>query len=193
MTSFAFTIKRAASLAFALFFAGSSSADEALYDAAIPQDAVFIRWLAATENASVFGQTFDATRSKGRDYLPVSHTVLKGAQPGGFYSVFEDRIIEEPARDDASKVHLILLNLSAAPARLVVAGKDVEVIGATGEGEALSRAVNPVQATLSVTTDTGELGRFDLSLRRGQNITFVVHENAATMIENGFGPVAEVR
>ncbi|WP_195821357.1 hypothetical protein [Roseobacter sp. MH60115] len=168
---------------------GSANAEDALYGARLPEDAVFIRWLAPTVSAKAFGADFDAEVSNTREYVPVSNAVLDGAEAGRFYSLIGDQIIPEPPRDDATKVHLVLLNADSTPARLIVSANETEVIGATTAGQARSRGVNPVQAELSVVTDAGPLATFDLSLRRGQNLTFVVVGDTVTLIENKFAPV----
>lgn len=181
-----------AAISFLAPLQGLANSNNALYGTAIPEDAVFVRWLAPTQNAEAFGAVFDNNVSESRDYVPVSGSALNGAEPGRFYTVTKDVVIAEPARDDASKVHLILLNAASDPARLVVTTNDAEVIGATVAGQAQARGVNPVSAELSVVTDTETLATFEVNLRRGQNLTFAVEGDGAYLIENAFAPVAEL-
>lgn len=162
----------------------------ALYGTAIPEDAVFIRWLDAPAAAQAFGAQFDAGLADSTAFVPVSGALLQGVTPGAFYSVTAEGIVQEPARDNPAKVYLILLNADSAPARLVVAGQNAEVIGETGTGTAQSRGVNPVAAQLAVMSGQTVLGSFDLTLRRGQDVTFYVRNGAVFVIETSFAPVA---
>lgn len=166
------------------------ASNQALYGAAIPDDAVFIRWMGAPEQATAFGAEFAADLVTGSDYLPISASDLTDAEAGAFYSVIDGVLVQEPSRDDPAKVHLILLNTGEGAARLVLAGKDAEVIGETAPNAANARAVNPVAATLAVMLGDTLLGEFDLTLRRGQNVTFFVQDGAVQLIQNGFAPVA---
>ncbi len=181
-----------ASFAAALLLAATQTAtadNDALYGAAIPEDAVFVRWLAPADRPEAFGLALKAEMTAQTDYIPISAAALTGAEAGRFYSRMGAVTIAEPDRADATKVHLILLNIDGAPARLVVAGNGAEVVGSTVPGEARARGVNPVEARLSVVTEGGTLATFDLSLRRGQNLSFVVEGDSVRLIENAFGPV----
>lgn len=173
-------------------FGSALAADNELYDAPPPADAAFVRWVGLGNQHPVFGvapveHIMDA-------YRPVSASATNGAQPGGFYTVAKSSdgqimVIKEPDRRDKSKVQLLLLNLGEAPAQLVVTDQDMVVIGDTVTGRAGSQMVNPVAASLTVRANDGrELGTFDVSLRRGQNLTFVAYNETVRLIENSYGP-----
>lgn len=172
--------------------ASARAADNELYDTPPPDDAAFIRWLEPGPNQAAFGVL--PIQHNGHAYHPVSAAQTTGAISGQFYTSATDAhgaqvVIAEPERPDRSKVHLILLNLSASVVRLALADSDVEVISKTSANEASARAVNPVSATLNVEDGNGQiLGVFDVNLRRGQNLTFVVRPEGAELLENHFGP-----
>ena len=165
--------------------------DDQLYKAPPPDDAAFIRLLDVAAPQTVFGVGID--NKEGFAYRAVSAAKADGAVAGQFYAAVTGQdgeliIIEEPARDDTSKVHLFLVNLSGAPVRVELDGRDVQVIGDTAVNASGVRAVNPVAATLNVVAEDGTvLGSFDVALRRGQNLTFVARDGAAEVIENSFG------
>jgi hypothetical protein len=166
------------------------ASNQALYGTAIPDDAVFIRWMGTPEQATSFGAQFAPELAAGSDYLPISARHLPDAEQGAFYSVIDGTLVQEPARDDPAKVHLILVNADQGSARVLLAGKDAQVIGETARNAANARAVNPVQAVLAVMLENTLLGEFDLTLRRGQNVTFFVQDGVVHLIQNGFAPVA---
>jgi hypothetical protein len=174
-------------------FASAEAADNALYGAPLPDDAAFVRWLDAPEgsNRMAFGAAFGPAAQDDTAYAAVSAAHVSGAVAGGYYSIINGQTVVEPARTDATKVHLILLNADDSPARIMVADKDMQVIGDTAPGAAASRAVNPISVALAIVdaTSGAELGRFDVALRRNQNITFLVHNGQVDMIQNGFGAV----
>lgn len=187
--------------AFGLFLATLPTAgfanDEALYGAPVPQDAVFIRWLGdiAPSSLSVFKYDFSALDIENDAYSAISNAALTGATPGGYYSVATDtngqtHLIQEPARNDKSKVHLLLVHADAAagPVQMVLAGTERVVIGETVHGQANARAVNPVAVRMTLAGDVDQ-SEFDLTLRRGQNMTVAVIAGNVTVIENRFGPV----
>lgn len=182
-----------AAIALILFGSGPApAADNALYDTPPPDDAAFVRWVGLGFQHPVLGIA-PATHIADV-YRPVSASATNGAQPGTFYTAATGPdgqviLIEEPGREDRSKVHLFLVNLGSAPVHVEVTGQDMVVIDDTATGSAGSRAVNPVSASLAVVTENGEtLGSFDVSLRRGQNLTFVALDDGARLIENSFGP-----
>lgn len=165
--------------------------DEALYGAPVPSDAVFIRWLgdAAQAAPKILNYEFSDADLSGEAYVAISNAALSGAMPGDYYSVVigptgEITLIQEPARDDKSKVHVVLLNAGAKAVSMTLAGTDRMVIGTTKAGQSNSRAVNPVTARLAIGQDA-----FDVTLRRGQNMTFAVLEGEIRLIQNTFGPV----
>lgn len=175
-------------------------AQDALYDTAPPTDAVFIRWLgdaAGSETArSVFGHAF-APEAAGPEYVAISAAELTGAAAGTHYAVFADasgavQIVAEPARADRAKVHLFLASCDAAPVKLVVAGAGMEVAAVTEAQTVAMRAVNPVAATLAVEgADGAVLGQFDLTLSRGQDVTFFACKGTAEVIVNTYGAVVK--
>lgn len=178
-------------------------ASDALYPDAAPDDAVFVRVMAqeSGEAPSSFqfgGRTLSIPTDAHNTYLAVSAATLEGVEPGSFHTVVSAlngpaHVISEPARNSASKVHLFLVNASAEPVRLVLSGRDAEVIAPVASGESNSRAVNPVSATLAIErlSDSAILGTFDVTLARGQNQTFLVNGEKATRVANRFGPVIE--
>ena len=171
--------------------------EEGLYGAAVPTDAAFIRWVGdSTQHRVVFDHSFDAEDIVDEAYVAVSEALLNGAQAGGFYSVVADgeggmSVIQEPDRTDTSKVHMIMLNGKDSTVSLRLAGTDTTVVTPLSGPSAGSRAVNPVSARLAVHDheNAKDVSAFDVSLRRGQNITIAVLESGTRVIENRFGPV----
>lgn len=194
------SIPLAIGVAVAILPSISLADDEGLYGAALPDDAVFIRWLDddAAQETPVFGYTFTADQIDGNAYVAISNAALNGAEAGDYYSVLSGAdgdlvVIQEPQRNTKSKVHVMLLNASDDPVQLNLAGTDKTVISATDNGQVNTRAVNPVSAKLAViTADTAALmAEVDVTLRRGQNITIAVLDNQVQLIENRFGAVVE--
>ncbi|MGR3634752.1 MAG: alginate O-acetyltransferase AlgF [Shimia sp.] len=168
------------------------AADNELYDDPPPEDAAFVRWIEAETPPEILGILMP--EEPGDVYYPVSAALTDGGRAGSFYTAAVDatgnvHVIREPDREDRSKVLLTLLNLSDQHTRLVLSDQNIDVVGDTDTNSAGGRTVNPVAATLSVVTSTGAvLGRFDVQLRRGQNVTFVARPDGADLIENRFGP-----
>ena len=155
-----------------------------------------IRWPRPT----VFGEEVRGAAGIGVTYAAISASELPHATAGAFLSVVtspdgQTRAISEPPRDDATKVHLILLNLGSAPARIIVQEAGTEVVAPVASDGAGLRAVNPVSVALAVerVSDGAILGSFDLRLSRGQDLTFVARADGAEVIENSFGPVLRLR
>ncbi len=175
------------------------SDEAALYEEAAPADAVFVRLLqghqAPMATIPLGGVELSFNDIQKDTYVAISAENLAGVTAGAFYSFVANEtgqfLIEEPARETSAKVHLILLNTSDAPVRLVVPQRDIQVVAAINAGEAASRAVNPIETELAVerVSDGFVLGTFNVSLARGQNLTFVANHNGARLIENNFGPV----
>jgi len=63
----------------------------------------------------------------------------------------------------------------------------------TGQGQSGKRGVNPLSVTLGVFADDAQtpMLTFEVSLKRGQNISFVADDRGIHLIENQFGPVAK--
>ena len=101
------------------------------------------------------------------------------------------QVIAEPARADRSKVHLFLMRCGEDAVELVVptgAGTPnvTSVIGPLKTPGAAGRAVNPVATPLAVIESASqkEIARFEVTLARGQNLTFYACDGQARMIEN---------
>lgn len=194
--------KTAIAIALALT-ASTAWGDDALYDEAAPADAVFVRVLSEhsdTEKPVSFaGFELPATADRRDTYFAISAANLNGLDAGAYYSVAAGETgavtIEEPNRETAAKVHLIMLNTGTEAVRLIVPGKDMEVLAALKPGQASSRAVNPIAVNLAVEriSDGTILGEFDVRLARGRNLTFVAGSSSARMIENTFGPVLKLK
>lgn len=173
--------------------------EEALYADRIPADAVFVRAFGDPAHPQVAfgGRDVAVDAANSGAYTPVSASALSGIAAGGYYSVVvqddTSSVIHEPERGVASKVHLVLVNASTRPVRLMAPDHNAEVIGQVASGAAGLRGVNPVQAVLAVqAVDTGEvLGSFEVRLRRGQDVSFVVLKDRTRLVENSFAPVAQ--
>ncbi len=175
--------------------AGSLSAEEedALYGDALPADAVFIRQFGAAEFPILaLGRPFTQGDFDATAYTAVSAETLENAEPGSFYTILsngvETRLIHEPSRDDRSRVHLFLLNADEMDASLVVAEGGPEVIANVPTGQIETRPVNPLAVALSVETGFGT-NNFDVVLRRGGNVTFLVQDGEVHLVEHRFGPI----
>ncbi len=184
-------------------FAGCAVADEAaLYETAAPKDAVFVRVLAEyTQSLSEVpfaGSKLSLSEEQKDTYIAISASDLSDVTAGSFYSIgagqMDNILIKEPVRKTSNKVHLILMNLGKTPVRLVVPGRDMEVVAPLQSEQAESRAVNPIEVELAVerVSDGTILGAFEVKLSRGQNLTFVATDTSARLIENTFGPVLDL-
>ncbi len=172
--------------------------DAALYDTAIPADAAFVRLLSTDGNTTLSthfaGRQFVIGADLADAYIPVSAAQLSGVAAGSYFSIVAGdkgtKSIAEPPRETAAKIHLLLVNTGPDAVRLVVPEQNLEVVATIGAGQAASRAVNPIDVTLAVERvhDSAVLGVFDVSLSRGQNLSFVVDHASARLIENRFGP-----
>ena len=189
---------RATVLALTALTATAAQSDTGLYGKAPPEDAVFVRWIGddAPWSQPVWGRDLRAQDLPSATYVAISASALNGAEPGTYYSVVPTKgdtptIITEPSRDDISKVHLLLLNATDHPASLDLLDGKTQVIGLTDPMAAKSRAVNPVAVPLKVNA-ASRSAQFDVSLRRGQNVSFFVLENDIVMVPNTFGPVLEL-
>ena len=177
----------------ALTSTAHADTEDALYGAPVPADAVFIR-LIGEMDAPLFilGRGFTAEELPEAVYSAISASLLDGAQAGAHYTVLTGpvgaQLIEEPGRDDPAKVHLFLLNADVADARMQVADGGPVVIEDTAQGAIASRAVNPLSVTLEVET-ANDTEAFDVVLRQGVNVTFLVADGDVTLIEHAFGPV----
>lgn len=186
----------------ALSLPTSSAADDTdLYPQALPSDAAFIRTFTHQTPSEFDGvrlEDFDAETC--RDYCAVSAALLPSTEPNTFFSLFTGtdgalHVLQEPNRGPASKVNLIVINADTSPVRLLVPGKNISVVDRIEPDASGSRAVNPVSTKLAVVTalDSKVLGSFDLSLSRGQDITFFVRDGQVTLIKNAYGPVLALK
>lgn len=190
-------------IAFALTIAGgsrASHADDALYDQAPPEDAVFIRSFigeAAAQDIGGLPETVVAEIAESAaTYSALSAGAFSFPEPGRFYAIVADgagalHLVPEPQRADRSKVHLILVNASGEDVRVTAPDLGMEVIAPTAPLSAAGRAVNPIDVVLAVESPASGavLKSMDLRLRRGQNLTLLVRPQGVEVIENAFGPV----
>lgn len=180
------------SIVVAPFLAASCFADPALYPTAPPDDAAFVRWLDEDDSYNAFGLDFAGAEDR-TNFKFFSASESEEATPGGYYSFLtaangDTVLIQEPTRGDQAKVHIVLVNATSVPARLIVPGQDTVVIDDIAVNSAGVRGVNPVKATLAVESADGsfEFGRVEVALMRGRNITIVARNKSLDMIEDGF-------
>lgn len=196
-----FSLRSAVPAAFSFLAALPAAAQEALYDAPPPPDAVFVRWLGGGHSGgshSFQGAGLPDGTVKPGAYAAISAALLDGAQAGDFFTVLSPSggspvVVAEPPRPDRAKVHLLLISCEADPVVLEVPGRDLTVIAATPAFTAASRAVNPVATPLAVrNTVTGDvLGRFDVQLSRGRNLTFLACGGTAALVEHRFHGIVD--
>ena len=182
-------------------FASISHADEnSLYSEAVPYDASFIRFI-GFENAdtAVFaGKEFHLLENEKQAYLPISSTRLNNVEAGSYVSLIKqpdgsvETIFEGP-RNGRSKVFLFLVNASDVPHELRLTDESAVVIANVKAQSADQRGVNPINVSLGVfkSTETEPLAVFDVALKRGQNISFIVDDTGVQLVENRFGLVAK--
>ncbi len=187
------------SLAIASIATQASALDNSLYAEAAPDDASFVRFLGFDGSVApeFGGKSFLVSEEDATAYIPVSSALLRDIPSGLFATVVHGAdghhttIIEGP-RDVTSKVHLFLVNASGRALDLRLADNSATVIDAVQTGSAGQRGVNPVAVKLGVFEDDADtpLAQFDVTLKRGQNISFIVDQTGIRMIENRFGAVA---
>ena len=174
--------------------------DTSLYAEAPPADASFVRFagFGAEASAEFAGKTFTLNSDEELAYTPVSTAALKGVEPGSYVTVVKSKnggfhAIPESPRAEASKVSLYLVNATNQALELRLADGSVTVIGDVDPMSSGIRAVNPVAISFGVFQhgDDAPLATFDVSLRRGQNITFLADQTGVRLVENRFGPVAK--
>lgn len=170
-----------------------------LYAEAPPDDASFIRFIGFEDTNTVefSGKTFTLFADEFETYIPVSSTKLDNIPSGSFVTVMSGansstKIIYEGARDTSSKVFLFLINGSDNILDLRLSDNSASVIDNVLSGQALKRGVNPVAVTLGVFSNDADIpiATFDVSLKRGQNISFIVDKAGVRLIQNRFGAVA---
>ena len=173
--------------------------DTSLYAEAPPADASFVRFagVGADKSANFAGKTFTLNADEKLAYTPVSSAALKGVELGSYVTVVKadgaTHTINEGPRAEASKVSLYLVNATDQALELKLADGSVTVIGGVEPMSAGLRAVNPVAISFGVFQhgDDAPLATFDVSLRRGQNLTFLADRSGVRLVENRFGPVAK--
>jgi hypothetical protein len=182
-------------------FAGQASvAQDVLYADTPPDDAIFVRSFIdadeARDTAGLPGFAVGAIAKGGAAFSSLSAAEFGFPEAGGFYALVADEagglhLVPEPARADRAKVYLTVLNASDTDVRLVEPTQGIEVVAPTTPLSAAARAVNPADVRLAVeNVATGEsLASFDIRLRRGQNVTFLVREDEVELIEDVYGPV----
>lgn len=173
--------------------------DTSLYAEAPPADASFVRFVGfgADKNAEFAGKTFRLNSDEKLTYTPVSSAALKGVEPGSYVTVVKangaHHMIDEGPRAEASKVSLYLVNATDQALELKLADGSVTVIGGVEPMSSGLRTVNPVAISFGVFQhgDDAPLATFDVSLRRGQNMTFLADQSGVRLVENRFGSVAK--
>ncbi|WP_108814094.1 alginate O-acetyltransferase AlgF [Loktanella sp. Alg231-35] len=180
------------------FFANYGLAsDEALYGAEAPQDAVLVRFLGTPSEGgnNVYGWNFE-TEEADPSYSVISAALLSNTPETTFTTVFVDEqgrevVFHEPDRTSSSKVHLLLMNATNESVSLVANDGALEVIGDTEFAKVGMRAVNPISVELSVVRgpDLEVVASFDVSLRRGEDISFVVTDDSVEMVPTSYGAV----
>lgn len=173
--------------------------DASLYPEAPPTDASFVRFtgFGADRSAEFAGKTFILNADEKLAYTPVSSASLKGVAPGSYLTVVKangaHHAIDEGPRAEASKVSIYLVNATDQALELRLADGSVTVIRDVGPMSSGLRAVNPVAISFGVFQrgDDAPLATFDVSLRRGQNLTFLADASGVRLVENHFGPVAK--
>lgn len=174
--------------------------DTSLYAEAPPSDASFVRFagFGANDKVTFAGKTFTLKADEKLAYTPVSATALNGIDAGAYLTVIRGddgtlHPISEAPRANAAKVSLYLVNATKQALELRLADGSITVIGAVDPMDSGLRAVNPVAISLGVFQQGQDapLATFDVSLRRGQNMTFLADESGVRLIENRFGAVAK--
>lgn len=173
--------------------------DTSLYAEAPPADASFVRFagFGADKSAEFAGKTFILNADEKLAYTPVSSSALDGVAAGTYVTVVKangaHHAIDEGPRAEASKVSLFLVNATDQALELKLADGSVTVIGGVEPMSSGLRAVNPVAISFGVFQrgDDAPLATFDVSLRRGQNLTFLADPSGVRLVENRFGPVAK--
>ncbi|WP_058316747.1 alginate O-acetyltransferase AlgF, partial [Cognatishimia activa] len=137
-------------------FANDEGVD-ALYEAALPEDAAFIRFIGfqPNETPEVFGFKIPENARGTTDYIVVRADRYEGLQPSSFLTVLpaKDRsiLIFEDTERDRLKVLVSLINLTASDQISLQTSKgEVTLIEALGPREVGYRLVNPISVGLAV-------------------------------------------
>jgi hypothetical protein len=176
------------------------AADTSLYAEAAPSDASFVRFIGFDDqdHATFAGFDFSLKGDKAAKYIPVSASLLQDTAPGRFISVLRAadgalQTIPEAPRTRRSKVALFLVNGTEMELELRLADGSVAVIEDVEPATAGQREVNPVSIALGVFErgSTTPLARFDVTMKRGQNLSFIADHAGIRLIENQFAEVAK--
>ena len=171
-------------------FCGASANDEgvdALYDAPLPEDAAFIRFIGfePNETPEVFGFTIPENARGTTDYIVVRADQYDGLQPSSFLTVLpaKDRstLIFEDTERERVKVLVSLINLTASDQVSLQTSKgEVTLVEALGPREVGYRLVNPISVGLAVFDDDEIIDQsFDVQLRRDDDLTVVVNPDGS--------------
>lgn len=171
-----------------------------LYADEPPEDAAFLRVVASVstlpKEIHFGGRDLSSAPFADGEYVAISAAGLTGVAPGSYATLTLDgtgaeNLFHDPNPLTGAKVQITLLNGDAEQVRLVVPGRDLEVIGAVGPMGVGQRVVNPVSSAFAVVreSDGQSLGSFELRLRRGQNLGFLVRGGQVSLVETRFGPV----
>lgn len=169
-----------ATAVFAIFSTAYAAAEEPLYDAPPPEDAIFARFLGFDGHVDWRGYRLEAAQIEKGDYL-VFHTGSSGIEPGEFVTVVPDpkqgkKEFLAPA-GSARKVTLALFNLSSENVSLKTSDGKVAIIDDVPPAEAGYREVNPLAVSVQIFSAGDPVGeKQDLSLRRGENVAFLWHK-----------------
>ena len=174
--------------------------DTSLYADAAPEDASFVRFVGFQDQTSAefAGKVFELGRDVHEAYVPVSSAKLQNVEAGSFLTVVkgqggETTVIAEDKRSNRAKIALVLVNATDRVLDLRLADGSTPVIQDVASMTSGLRAVNPVQISLGVFDDADGslLARFDVSMKRGQNLTFLADETGVRLVENRFAAVAD--
>ncbi|MEO0390240.1 MAG: hypothetical protein AAF218_04790 [Pseudomonadota bacterium] len=179
----------------ALTFAVPASAyDASLYPEAAPEDAAFVRFFDAGDARQVefAGVTFTLHPDEDGAYIPVSAARLNGVAAGSFVSVVAGHPIYEGSRSNRAKVHLFMVNATDAPLDLRVVQDAIPVLERVAPMTAGVRAVNPLRITLGIFDADGTVrSTFDVTMQRGQNLSFVATRHGVQLVTHRFAAVAK--
>lgn len=166
-----------------------SGDDVALYDAPLPDDAAFVRFINVTQDATVFDALVTADQMNAPDFIVLRADTVEGMEAGAFYTVLPDatestRIVTEPARDPA-RVMVALINLSDTDLTLRTADGSIEIVAPVKPQDAGYRSMNPVQVPVAVFAGNEIRGEvLDLNMRRGQHPAVVVTNTTVSLINS---------
>lgn len=187
----------------AAWLSGSAQAfatDTSLYAEALPDDVSFVRFIGFEDGTKqdFAGKEFSIETDTNGVYIPVSSALLDATPAGSFASILRApdgsrQVVQEGPRNTQSKVFLFLVNASGQVIDLRLADNSAPVIGGVSPGQAQQRGVNPVKVALGVFEQGSKtpLATFDVTLKRGQNLSFVADTNGVQLLKNRFGALVK--